>query len=268
MKREWQSRQPSDTSDPLVSDEYHKTAMERPPSALDDKMLARARAEVADTGLRTFTVFWFRPVAFVAMLGLALALVLELTRTVDIESPMDAENGAGRRNGQLLEVRQPIQEPVERISPATQDGRSADAPAPPLVPRRDEHLPSRGAGAGPTVESANAPVVNDRPSADFAEANGAAAQRSGQAATKGAIRSVEYPAEPRAAAVARFQAAGIAADAPDRYCTDVQLAEAPGWWECIAELREAGRHHEANLELELFRQAHPGFEPPENHPAE
>ena len=74
-------------TDPLVSAEYRATATERTPAVLDVSVLKQA--SLAPSGLRRFTAVWFRPLAFVATLTLALALVIELTSMPEQEAPAD-----------------------------------------------------------------------------------------------------------------------------------------------------------------------------------
>jgi hypothetical protein len=91
-------------NDPLVSAEYRAAATERTPPELDGVVLEKARATAGSVGLRRFTAYWFRPVAFVATLALSLALILELTRTADQQGVDSPEPGAGRRQSEKFEV--------------------------------------------------------------------------------------------------------------------------------------------------------------------
>ncbi len=46
----------------------------------------------------------------------------------------------------------------------------------------------------------------------------------------------------------------------ERYCDEEQSATPESWRRCIEDLRDSGRHDQADAELRLFRQAHPELE--------
>lgn len=67
--------------DPMVSDRIKETADEATPKNLDDAVMREAtRALRADNRRGSFGA-WFRPVAFMATVGLCLAIILDLTDT-------------------------------------------------------------------------------------------------------------------------------------------------------------------------------------------
>ena len=53
-----------------------------------------------------------------------------------------------------------------------------------------------------------------------------------------------------------------------RPCADEQTAIPVTWWQCISDLKEAGRPDEAKAEMNLFNKAHPDFKAPEILPSQ
>ena len=81
-------------SDPVVSAEYRAVAIERTPPKLNSAVIKAARAAARGSGLQGFTASWFRPLAFAASLGLALALLLETTSTDYFPWILDPESSS------------------------------------------------------------------------------------------------------------------------------------------------------------------------------
>jgi hypothetical protein len=80
MKQE-NDKQRATEVDPQVSDQYQSLANEKTPAQLDrDVLREAARAVRADNRKGSFGA-WFRPVAFMAMVGLSLAIILDLSDT-------------------------------------------------------------------------------------------------------------------------------------------------------------------------------------------
>ncbi len=91
MNHDGENELPGTGSDPTVSAEYQAMANERTPPNLDSAVLKEAEASVRGSGLQGFTALWFRPLAFVASLALALALLLENTSTDTLLWTLDPE---------------------------------------------------------------------------------------------------------------------------------------------------------------------------------
>lgn len=226
MKQDGRHR--SSESDHVVSAAYRAVAIERTPSELDAKVLDEARAGTADTPLRRFTALWFRPVAFVATLGLSLALILELTDTVKEQSVTAIEAGSSRPEARQFES-VPTTVAPRTDTPAGKD-RAVEPP-------------------DPAAESAK----SGRVSADFADMidAGSKQMREAESVSKAAFQGLVQSAETSPAASSQ----------ETRPCRDTDDAEPSLWWECISALREAGRRDEADFELALFRAAYPDYEP-------
>jgi len=242
-------------SDPLVSAEYRAAATERTPPTLDAVVLKNAEAAAKDTAFRRFTTFWFRPLAFVATLGLSLALLLELTQSPEFQPATSPETKFGRS-----EVRTTTADPAAAIMGITSDDPNvADSPINRAAPTRsknsetDTHRPQE-------LQPAAA-------SADFAEMIEASSKqmREQESITEITTQSLKQsrptPKEPLGSALA-LSGSAIVMEGFARACTEQQISVPATWWQCISDLEQDGRHEEAKAELDLFSEAHPDFEAP------
>lgn len=234
MNQDRDNRDPPAETDPLVSASYRQIATERAPPELDAKTLMKARAAAADSPFRRFTASWFRPLAFIATLGLSLALVLELTSTM--QAPTAPEGGAGRQHDRSAGT--------ESLPGESPDASAGDSPAAPQPPGADD--PAR---------------------VDFLDTmrHSSKQMRDADNAARAAIQASQLPAEASPAG----EAAGPrtnAADETTNSCSKEQTRDPAKWWRCITELEQAGRHQEASVEMDHLREAFPDFEPPQKMP--
>ena len=246
-------------SDPLVSAEYRAAATEQTPPALDAVVLKNAEAAAKDTAFRRFTAFWFRPLAFVASLGLSLALLLELNQSPEFQPVTSPETEFGRS-----EVRTTAADPAPAIM-----GISIEEPS---EVSSDADSPINR--AAPT-QSKNSDIDADRPqeldpapaSADFAEMIEASSKQMRQqesvteVTTQSLKQSRPTAKEPVGGALA-LTASAIVMEGFARACTEEQISVPATWWQCISDLRQDGRHDEAKAEIALFNEANPNFEAP------
>ncbi len=290
MNQDSDNKLPGDESDPMVSAEYRTTATERTPPALDAVVLKKAKAAAEDSGLRGFTAFWFRPLAFVATLGLSLALLLELTGPLDLQSVKSPEPEIGRR-----EAESTVADPIPAVIGITSGvRRSADSPAgknqsaEPLAPtqavdpsyetgrqQRLETTPSTANDieAAQVPASVNAPVTDEHTSADFADMIEASSEQMQEQdrVTENAIqglKQIRADDKVQVEEVAAFRASAYLSNEAARPCTDEQMAVPVTWWQCISDLDETGRHDEAKAEMDRFNKAHPDFKAPEILPSQ
>ncbi len=207
MNQHGENELPGNGNDPVVSAEYQAMANERTPSALDSAVLKDASAAARGLGLQRFTASWFRPLAFVASLGLALALLLEYASTDNLQWA-------------------PVRE------------------TPPVVPS----------------DSATATANEEQISSEFSEMIEASSKRmrEQEASRDALIQSLNEPG-----AIEKVTVENIA-----RLCTKEQTAGPATWWQCIAELNDAGRHDDARAEMEFLKRAHPNFKAPETRPSQ
>lgn len=262
MNQDTENNRPGDESDPLVSASYRATATERTPPALDAAVLKKAEAAPRDIGLRRFTAFWFRPLAFVATLGLSLALLLELNRSPESQSiaTPDIEFGHSKAQSKLADP------PPAVIGVTSEDDRT-DSPTNMSGPTRSKN-PIVETGR---LESAPAPATDPvgtvETSADFAEMIEASSmqiqkqQRVAEITTQGLAQTRPEEKE-QVREVAAFRASAFMLEEAARACTNEQISVPATWWQCISDLEEDGRHDEAKAELELFNKANPDFEAP------
>lgn len=183
--------------DPEVSAEYRTLADETTPGKLDKIVLRAAAKAVKNNSSTGWGVTWYRPVTFVATLGLSLALLLELSDSQFFDPPPDF--------GIEADVPPDVNVFQDAANSTAITVREVDATA-------DESLQLSSPGAGSTE-------VNSDP---------------------------DLPAN---------TAAGV------RYCSDEQMALPEKWWQCIQELRKAGRGAAAESELANLRESFPQYMP-------
>lgn len=209
--------------DPRVSAAYRDMANERSPEHLDHVILNAARAAAKPRWNRA--VAWLRPAAWVASIGVCLAIVVEIA---------------------LL----PEPEPAA-VVPVLEE-----APAAAAETRRLEKTAPQAAepaGAAPAMKPSSAPSADLRQRADEAEMPERVRelkehdQRVDDLAPASYLRSAPAPAAAQELAA-------------ERYCDETQTADPNSWLECILELERQGLHDAARMERELLAQA---FPPPE-----
>lgn len=214
-----------DTVDPRVSATYREMANERSPEHLDHLILNAARAAAKPRWNRA--VAWLRPAAWVATIGVCLAIVVEIALLPEPE-PADLAPAAE-------------QAPVV---PAAKAGRFEK-----VAPQAAE--PAKAA----PVAKPSAGLSTDRQ------------QRPDEPEVRNRVRQLEQQAglAEDLAAVSVLQSAPAAADseelAPERYCDESRTADPNTWLECILELEQQGLHDAARLERELLAEAFPPPEP-------
>jgi len=258
---------PGDESDPKVSAEYRAIATERTPPGLDAEVLKKAEAAVGDSGLRGFTAFWFRPLAFVATLGLSLALLLELTQPPDLQFLESSDAEFGRPESESI-----VEDPAPADIGATTDVRGrVDLPTQsmrttgPLAPAQAISRSHNEAISPPATLIS--PQTNESPSTDFSNSLRESAklmqeQDRARADDLQELRRIRELQSIKADNVSGLRTTVNLVDVVARPCTKEQLAVPATWWQCITDLEEAGRYEEAKAELDLFTTAHPDFETP------
>jgi hypothetical protein len=213
-----------ETVDPRVSAAYREMANERSPEHLDHVILNAARAAAKPRWNKA--VAWLRPAAWVASIGVCLAIVVEIA---------------------LL----PEPEPAD-LAPAAEP-----APVVPAVEaRRFEKVAPQAA------EPARAAPVT-KPSAGLSADR---QQRPDESEVRQRVRELEQQAESDediapASFLRSAPAAAVSEElALERSCDESQTADPNTWLECILELERQGLHDAARLERDLLAEAFPPAE--------
>jgi len=298
MNQDRDNNLPSAESDPLVSAEYRASATERTPPALDAVVLEKARAAPKNARLRGFYALWFRPLAFVTTLVLSLALLLELTNTPQLQPILDAETEIGRRqpqasetaptdaaDGVISEFRHGVDSPAWIERRDAKNESTSGKPQSPEPSASAENLnlsddvgdrerfeltpvPMNDVKTTQAPGSANAPVSDERASAGFAEMIEAGSKRMQEkdsvmeTAIQG-LHQTRAAEEPQIEEVAAGSAFAVVPDRAARSCLEEQMSDPLKWWQCITDLKAAGRDDDAKAELDLFNATYPDFEPPD-----
>jgi hypothetical protein len=256
--------------DPQVSSHYASLADEVTPANLDQAILRdAARAARTDNRRGSFGA-WFRPVAFMATVGLSLAMILDLSNTSIFSPPADM--------------------PVETVSPmpaAVDDtadvvGKNRSDPKVIDFIRQEKSGSAPGLAFG-TAEKAASDVgeTTGQTAAEFSAPDPAqeeiaavgdvfstevenTRQRIDEAeSASGAYLQPQPGVEaPLAETFERAPTLNLYIAEPLR-CTDEQRSELVKWWQCIEELENSGQPKIADRELEYLLTEFPDFTPPE-----
>jgi hypothetical protein len=229
MKQENEQQRATEV-DPQVSDQYEALANEKTPAHLDRAILREAaRAVRADNRKGSFGA-WFRPVAFMAMVGLSLAIILDLSDTSIFRPVADLS----------IEATPTVQAPPKSVADSID--RNTSQPALNEIKRQEKLAPAQAQADARDDE------IDD---ADIATPQAAASEpRKGD---QGQLRKM------RSEVVAAITLPPAEAPA----CSKEQKSDVEEWWKCIAALRQAGLTELADLEFENLRSSFPDFEPPE-----
>ena len=236
-----------DFADPEISATYRSMTDVSPPEKLDAAVLREARVAAG----RRRTVFgvsgWLRPAAFVATVGLSLAILLEFSeiRTFDPVSQISPEPDTAYRpaagGSDRMQLRDDDQGQESRQVPATESSVTEA-----IVPATASGT-ARGQKDGFANSSLRSDQQLDAPAAapgtvgDTADLDSSGRQPGRKSLPAAAVGAAEV---------------GVA-----QYCDDEQIGSAESWWQCIDALREANELEAARHELELFNAAYPDFQP-------
>lgn len=241
---------------------YRRIATETTPPHLDEAVLGAA--VTARTPARTGLWRWRRPLAWVTMIGLSFAIVLEFNRTGTELVPDPGESlpqtAAADAATALAGDEAAAKDERSRLAPEPAPGESRDAAvragqalekavateAQAEKRSRDEELEAMSAPAAAELRETDAPIpAAEAPATTTpaASAPGTAAD-SAQALRADADRQADLYIDPGTG------------DEPA--CDDVTREDPESWRTCIADLLEAGRAGEALVEIGLYRQAFPG----------
>jgi len=240
-------RQDSRELDPQVSAHYERLADEKTPADLDRLVLREAaRAVRADNRKGSFGA-WFRPVAFMAMVGLSLAIILDLSDTNFFSPPDDLS--------------------IDTAPPAVAPpAPAADADRKNGTQMTISEMKRQKRSVAAQSLTVDAPEI----SSDAFTAETERAEQRVQDAASTTIGSLQSPAEAPAPAsqFRQLQAQDMAAAVADAPLTNLQCFEEEKvdpelWWQCIKSLRQEGLNEFADMEFENLRKAFPDFAPPE-----
>ena len=215
--------------DPRVSAAYREMADELTPEHLDHVVLNAARRAARPRW--STAIGWLRPAAWVATIGVCLAIVVEI-------SLLDDEGIAG------MDGLAPAAAPPAAVSPVTAPaGRPARLEM--VAPTTDEQT---------AAQSAQEPAP--RPSADAAARRdeGDLGQRARELRQQGIV--MEDTAPNRMLRMAPATSA-LEEAVTERYCDETQTADPNTWLECILELEREGLYEAARLERERLVEAFP-----------
>ena len=256
--------------DPQLSAQYSSLADEVTPANLDQAILRdAARAVRADNRRGSFGA-WFRPVAFMATVGLTLAIILDLSDTAMFSPPADMS----------VETLPPM--PAVADDPADVIGKNRADPQVIEFLRQEKSVSATGLASGTTEKAATdiggtvdqeateisrPPEVQEEivvPGDVFSTEVESTRQRIDEAASaSGAYLQPQPGAEaPSAEPFERAPTLNLYLAEP-LGCTGEQRSDLVTWWQCIEELEESGQPQIAERELGYLLAEFPDFVPPE-----
>lgn len=243
--------------DPLVSGIYKELAGERAPDHLDKQVLRMAARE----GRTRYSLAraWTRPVAWAAMIGLSLAVVLELSRLPQIEVEAPAPAARTDVPASIPPADRAIEAKVKDDRPAAKrsDALSMDALAPQGTAVLREAESRARAQEGPTIQvPVAAPAELVRKAGPAEELVAPAEER--ESAEE--LAPVEEVLGDDVSAGASFAVVGRKKELEtDLACPTLVRESAETWFECIKNLRETGPVELAEREFEEFQRIFPDF---------
>ena len=232
----------ADERDPKLSRHYRELEPLEPPAALDQKILAAARAATeshAPLVVPAGRHRWYYSLAAAAVLVFAVALTLHLDR----ERPDPEAIPSASVRGEIKQA------PKVESAPGAEPQRPpAFAPDPQPSARRD----AAPASPAPVEQAERHRAERSVASADAvrAQAEARAAREAAANAREQAVNAEKLAATAKQQTSASRLAAAPAAAAPEN---------PDRWLERIAELRSRGRHADADRELANFRKAYPNY---------
>jgi len=241
-----------------VSRRYRELGRDEPPPELDAKIRAEARRAViahpaplvVPTGRRT----WYFPVAAAAVIVLAVAVTWQMEREQEdafAVSPQAASGPREEARSQEEPEKQQGAKEQQRIAPLAKRAEKPAAPAP--------FTPEPPAAAQAPAESATGTLSVPR---DREEAYGRRADRARQERPSAADPAPAPQERPPAAAQAPQRE--LQRDSAVSAVQGKLAEESPEQWlERIAQLRQQGRHEEADKALAEFRKRYPDYKMPE-----
>ena len=225
-----------DPGDPHVSAAYRELADERTPEHLDHVVLNAARGAARPRWSKA--IAWLRPAAWVATIGVCLAIVIEISLLPDQEQ---------------AEFDSLPQETVPAAAPAA-EMRRLEKSRPPSTAAQKVQLQEKPESVEASdlprrADDSDAGTVPPRRESGLEEAETRVRQR--------AISDVQAPA----AILSTAPASNLAQEtATERYCDESETANPNTWLACILELERQGLYDAARLERDRLAEA---FPPPE-----
>lgn len=212
-----------ETADPRVSAAYREMADEGAPGHLDHVVLNAARGAAQPRWNNALG--WLRPAAWVATIGVCLAIVVEIWQ-LPVEDtgefgPLPAETAAA-----------PATAPTPETGRVEESARQAAEPA----------------TLGTAQKTVQGRIKELRKQSDEDDLSNQAIE------LQGAVVEDELPASLLRSAPAPASAEEVAAE---QYCAESQTSNPNTWLECILELERQGLYEAARLERERLTEAFP-----------
>jgi hypothetical protein len=205
-----------ETVDPRVSTAYRELADERTPEHLDHVVLNAARSAARPRW--NSTIRWLRPAAWIATIGVCLAIVVEISLLQD-ENTAELDGLA----------------PAAAPTATSANAERIDRPVPAAV--QSAQKPAPELSADPVGRAVEAEVM--KPARELRQQEPPMED------------TAPFQLQPVPVTSAIEEAV------TERFCDETQTADPNSWLECILELERQGLHEAARLERDRLAQAFP-----------
>ena len=244
----------SPDGDPELSGLYRDLATERAPEKLNRAVLKEAAVAAASRSSRTSA--WFRPLAFVATVGLSLAVVMQISQSPELIVPRSGqpEARADDAKGQQKQKNDALDEEERKLAPIA--GNSE------LLRQNKAQLADEAPAADAATQSVSAEPITREDFKEESHDSVGAIEKSRSRAEVEPDQAIGLLSSGRAAPSAEIMSALTAeVESEPAACDDDVRSQADTWWQCIEDLRADDKREIADNELEEFRTAHPDYLP-------
>ena len=263
-------RHPDDVADPVVSEAYRELSDEGSPAHLDHEILNMARNAAKERHRNAMA--WLRPAAWVATVGLCLAIVLEVA-DLPMQEQADFAVEAEKEQMPEADALPASSPPVEGVASG---GEQRVAPQRSLMQKSESaaRFESDRYTDKPQSETVVSGQRKDAPAAIEVEGLRDSERQFLREAEDRARMQVGSDEEAEVALMLSAPAVSLAQDAAvERYCDEEETADPNRWLECILALENRGMPEAAMLERELLQEVFPDMyapaeivEPRQNYP--
>ena len=274
-------------SEDRLADTYRALAEERAPDYLNEKVL---RLAAGNRTRYSRARAWMRPAAWAAVIGLSLAIVLDMTRLPQVEPdsiaiPVPASRKAAdqqREGGDTVNDSSEAEAivpssatPIEQRMDAKRMRPASPAANGPERRSNEDFVPKDMTVLRDAEEMARTQAASDQgltmpvPELDEAAANGDPKEEleTGMTTRRAVVienvRANGGQAEDSAAAASFATMATAEPPESSRYCAESVRKAPESWIACIRELENNGLEAEAGDEYEEFRRVFPDFDVPD-----
>lgn len=233
--------------DDSVSAGYRAFASESVPAKLDDIVLKEAAAAATPKRSTDWSSWILRPATIVASLGISLAVVLQLTDTSFVSTPIPVDSSVQQKSASNAVVAE------TQSRDAVQAGGNGD-------PSRSRHEEPERTSTTLQAEPERASITSSELAAAAADSAENVQKQKIMVSPSSAKQSLDSAAPQAADSTAINLVSEAKIQRVVRHCDADVSSSASDWFNCIERLEQAGRLANAKTERKLLQAAFPDFE--------